>query len=314
MRNKTAGIMAAVLTAAMMFGSVAVHAAEDVTPASLAADVDKKFAEAESYAAEMNFGMDMDVNIESDGLSFDMSVQVGMDMDIETTADPEAAHMTGNMSMAMAMGGEAEPSEVEQTESYYVLEDGTPVAYSSEDGGETWKKTDEKLSTDLQSLFEGNSLYKAIADGDLEAELTGEDAINGEEVYVVSTSLSGDYLQEALDLGMNGDMESLFSGIDLAEQKVPAELMFYKESGLPARVSIDMSEMGKALMEASMGLTEEDLEGITFEIDVKEFGLEMTFHDYGSVAEITVPDDVKAAAETDAADAAEDTAAQDDAA
>ena len=300
MRKRMTGKWVAIAAAAaLVIGGAALPAgaAEDVTPASLAEGVNEKMEAVDSYAAGLNFDMNMDFFIEGQGMTLDMGMIMNMNMNMESTADPQAAHVKGSINMSMRMGDEESPMEDETFESYVVQEDGVTAAYSTGDGGETWETGEGEFDEEeIRNMISQMSFFQGIADGEVEAELAGTDEYNGQEVYVVNATLTGEYLQEAMNAGTGGEAESMFGDLDPSQFQAPAEILFYTENQLPARVSIDMTEMGKAMIEAAMGLSEEDLEGMELTVDVNAFGMEISYSDYGTVAEITVPDEVRAAA------------------
>ena len=304
MKRKITKMLTGVMTAALLFGygtaGTVFAAEEDVTPASLAEGAIEKLQEVDSYASEIGFVMDIGIGIEVEGETFNMGVLADMGLDMEMTLDPEAAHMAGQFSMATSMGDEDGEAETNAMETYFVKEDDGYATYSYSQEDDLWTRevSDADDSDDNEQTWESvNAIFQGIADGAMEAELTGEDTYNGEDVYVMTVLLSGEYLENTMNVGMGGEDSSLFgSDIDMDDLATPAMIMIYKESGLPALVSIDMSEIGAAMMESAMGLTEEDLEEITFEVTIGDFGMDIAFFDYGAIGEITVPDEIKAAA------------------
>ena len=294
MRKRIMGLVMVSLMAVSLSGTAVCAAEEDVTPASLAEKAGEMIKEQDSFLAALDFVMDADIGAEAEGMSFGMGIQVDLDLDVAVTMDPEASYMTGSMAMSMSMGDEAMPAEEEKMESYSVQEDGVMVTYQSQDGGETWTRQEGDTAGDIQSLLSDSSVFDGIVSGDLEAELVGEDTYNGEEVYVVTATMPGEYLQEALNMSQDTEAGAFLGGdVDLTGQSVPAEFMFYKESGLPACIKIDMSELGKALLESSLGGGDQ---GMDMNMDIYSFYMEIGFSDYGNIAEISVPDEVKAVA------------------
>ncbi len=270
---------------------------EPLTAVTLSQEALEKIKDVSSYAADMLFEYDLGMGMEVEEQTLVMKMDMTMDLSVEAVTDPQASHTQGTMDMSLKMrdGGENEveiASEQEDIESYVVAdESGMFMQYSSSDGGETWSKSETDPENMLASIEKMN-IYSKIADGSLPAELQeATEQLNGNEVYVVNTVLSGELLQEAVEAGLNEGADSMFGGedVDWSAVDAPAKISFYKESGLPAEFTLDMSGFGTAIAEQMLGSAAE-LEGM--EITTGQIALTFIYRDYDTIGEITVPEEV----------------------
>ena len=203
-------------------------------------------------------------------------VSLGMDMNMETTTEPEASHGKGAVSISMS--GMDFSVEMEM---YSVQEDGEYVTYTLME--DQWTK---EVSDDGEMTGEVDSIADNVEEYADQFELA-EDlvTVNDKECFELTGELDGDLFSEMMQTDM---MDSLAGyGIDeeaLSDMMFPCTIDIYKDSILPARLYFDMTESMAPLMEDS---------GVT----VSECYVDMTFMEYDTVEEITVPDEAVSAAE-----------------
>lgn len=265
--KKQKRLMALGITAAMAAGLLS-GCGTKATPENLLRDMQKNAEETES--ALLNFKMDIAMGDGTDDVS------LGMDMNMETTTEPEASHGKGAVSISMS--GMDFSVEMEM---YSVQEDGEYVTYTLME--DQWTK---EVSDDGEMTGEVDSIADNVEEYADQFELA-EDlvTVNDKECFELTGELDGDLFSEMMQTDM---MDSLAGyGIDeeaLSDMMFPCTIDIYKDSILPARLYFDMTESMAPLMEDS---------GVT----VSECYVDMTFMEYDTVEEITVPDEAVSAAE-----------------
>ena len=265
--KKQKRLMALGITAAMAAGLLS-GCGTKATPENLLRDMQKNAEKTES--ALLNFKMDIAMGDGTDDVS------LGMDMNMETTTEPEASHGKGTVSISMS----GMDFSVE-TEMYSVQEDGEYVTYTLME--DQWTK---EVSDDGEMTGEVDSIADNVEEYADQFELA-EDlvTVNDKECFELTGELDGDLFSEMMQTDM---LDSLAGyGIDeeaLSDMMFPCTIDIYKDSILPARLYFDMTESMAPLMEDS---------GVT----VSECYVDMTFMEYDTVEEITVPDEAVSAAE-----------------
>ncbi len=264
---------------------------EPVTASSLAAEAAAKIKDVNSYAYGVAMGFDTGITVKAEGMTMSMDIVMQMDMDYETTLDPLAAHMVGEMTMQMGEGEDGY-SESEKSEFYIVPEDGSLTRYSTTDGGLNWtKEATNAEDLDTSDLRENEVLNK-IADGSMEAALDEETTdFNGQEVYVIRTTLKGDQLGDTLEESTGGSADDML-GEDIDWSQVEAPLMLYinKETGMPAGMEMDLTSLGETMLTSMLGI-DDSIGDVT--MDMRKFNIIVSYSDFDSIGEIVVPEEIK---------------------
>ena len=261
MRKKSNKVMAAALAGAMTVALLS-GCATRATPENLLRDMEKNAEKTES--ALLNFTMSMIMSDESEEAGF------SMDMDMESTTEPEASHGKGTVSLDMSgMSFEVE------AEMYSVEEDDQYVTYTMMEDQWTREVSDAKeITGEVDGIAESMAEY---ADQfTLAEELV---TVNDQDCFELTGELDGDIFSEIMqtdmidslgDYGIDGEM---FSG-----RAFPCTIDIYKDSILPARIYFDMADTLAPLFEG-------------VDVNVTECYVDVTFMEYDSVGEITVPDE-----------------------
>ena len=261
MRKQSEKIMAVglagVMTAVLLAGC-----ATKATPENLLRDMEKNSDEVESTL--MNFKMNMAMSDDSDDVNF------GMDMDLEATTEPEASHGKGTVSMNM-MGMNFDVP----TEMYSVIEDDEYVTYTLMEDMWTREVSDEEdVTGEVDSMAESMAEY---ADQfTLAEELV---TVNDQECFELTGELDGDIFGEIIQPNLIDSLTGY--GIDeelLSDMVFPCTIDIYRDSILPARVYFDMADTFASLLQDA---------GVT----VSECYVDVTFMEYDSVGESTVPEE-----------------------
>ena len=261
MRKKSNKVMAAALAGAMTVALLS-GCATKATPENLLRDMEKNAEKTES--ALLNFTMSVVMSDESEEAGF------SMDMDMESTTEPEASHGKGTVSLDMSgMSFEVE------AEMYSVEEDDQYVTYTMMEDQWTREVSDAKeITGEVDGIAESMAEY---ADQfTLAEELV---TVNDQDCFELTGELDGDIFSEIMqtdmidslgDYGIDGEM---FSG-----RAFPCTIDIYKDSILPARIYFDMADTLAPLFEG-------------VDVNVTECYVDVTFMEYDSVGEITVPDE-----------------------
>lgn len=261
MRKKSNKVMAAALAGAMTVALLS-GCATRATPENLLRDMEKNAEKTES--ALLNFTMRVVMSDESEEAGF------SMDMDMESTTEPEASHGKGTVSLDMSgMSFEVE------AEMYSVEEDDQYVTYTMMEDQWTREVSDAKeITGEVDGIAESMAEY---ADQfTLAEELV---TVNDQDCFELTGELDGDIFSEIMqtdmidslgDYGIDGEM---FSG-----RAFPCTIDIYKDSILPARIYFDMADTLAPLFEG-------------VDVNVTECYVDVTFMEYDSVGEITVPDE-----------------------
>ena len=248
--------LALVLVFAMLFVVAGCGNKDDGGSNSKAAltarDVADKMIEAsanvKSFQTDTTCKIEISMSIGADGETFDMDMVMDMDMQTITSNDPVAGYFKTEMAMDFLGMNETTTQLV-----YVVEEDGELVTYTYSNMFEEWERSiaDEEYTS---KVTEGADTYNYLKDMKDE-ELTlakGTEKVDGKDTYVLSFTVSGDYLDK---MGM--DMSELMGeDLDFATLSFPMTLYIDTESFLPVRAvtAIDgLSEFFNDAMVASMG-------------------------------------------------------------
>ena len=287
MKKKSAAFLCLAAAAALTFagcdsGSSGTQTQQtqetEMTAQSLAAEIADHCADAGS--ASLTQKLSMDVNIAYGGTDYPISMSY--DFSGETTNDPLALHMTGKVSTTTA----GETTDMDN-EVYNLVDGNTETIYSNQNGA--WYKTAVDISDQNITDFLNTRLYRSIADGEVDADLTDEtEQVNDQDCYVITSDLTGDVLQDILaDVMSENSMDT--SSIDWAHIKAPIRILVYKDSLLPANFTLDARELGTAVFAC---LFDQVFGSGNYETTVNSFTVEYGFSDFGNVDPISVPDDV----------------------
>ncbi len=260
------------------------------TAQSLAKDAGKNMSDIKSVRTVEK--MDFDAAISMSGVSVDMAMD--LDLDMKLINDPEVkGQLTMNMSIAAA--GQSETMSMET----YMEQDGDQlVTYSTEDGGATFTKSEDKLSDyDLNSMVD-DTLYTAIEKGEIEATLREEtETVNDTEAYVIETTLTGDQFKKVIESSFSelSDAEIIPADTDWSSMSAPTVLYIAKDTKYPVKMTMECSSLGDAIINAMLGA--QDLGDTT--IEIKNFDITLELSDYNAVADIEIPAAAKETQEDD---------------
>ncbi|MBO4336488.1 MAG: hypothetical protein J5842_00250 [Lachnospiraceae bacterium] len=220
---------------------------------------------------------EMNIDIQASQLA----IKTDVTFDQESTAKPHNSHLT----MTTDMGNLGKKS----IEAYVMSEDSRYCVYYDNDG--KWMKmyvNNEDLSGKLSELglstFSGFTNY---SEGLQNLSMT-EETLNGENVYRINADISladaGDDVEDMINsLGLTN------SSLDVSGLKnMKLNMWVYKKSYLPAKITLDMTDLMDQIMEESVKGTM--AQG---QVSVNTAVMTVSYSDYGKVGKITLSDEAK---------------------
>lgn len=274
---------------------------------SLTKDAIKNLKKVES--AEAKIKTDGDISAVYETLNIGMNITLDSETDMEMTKDPERAKGSVNLIVG-AVGQE----QTVKGRFYRDRTDTDAITYVKWENGDWMKKTspvkqkeaeDEKASKGItmpDSVMQAVGLLKYLSDGSLTAQLNQETVqVNEKEAYQISSIISGDLLRQLIENGtINlGEIDLNTEEIDWANVSVPAELYIYKDSKLPARITLDCTAIGSQVVG---NMLKDDLEQLPFgkiRVDVSKFVVDITIDKYNEIEAIEIPAETAGAVESE---------------
>lgn len=265
MRKKIVWLLVSVmLLSAVVFGGCG---KKEVTAESLVKEVNENMEKVKSYTGDMD--MKMSMNVSSQGVAMDMDM--GMQGTIEYTAEPEIVHMKGTMDVSL-LGLSMD------MDMYSQVEDNKATVYMCMMN--EWMKSETGIDeSSIQDMY-------AIAEDGKDMTLAEEtEKIGDREVYVLTSTITGEEFQEIM-----GVMENMTEGVgdmDWSNMQANVTMKIYKDTILPASVSIEMSDSGEGI----------ESEGVT--VKFNNLSVVMNYVDFDSVDSIEIPEEALAAKSVD---------------
>ncbi len=260
--------MAAVMASAMMTAC-----GKRATPENLLEDMQKNMERLESF--EGNLAMAVEMSDGTDSFAFHM------DMDMGATQDPRAVYGKGNISLNMS--GTDIGTEMEL---YQVTEEDEAVTYVFVDN--TWSRT---VSED-DSMNLGVDITADIEDYADLFEMAGSTVgVNGKECFEMTGDIGGEAIAGLLGNGLESMAGLSLDEETLADVEIPCTIDIYRDSILPARFFIDMSDIIDTIVDVSSA-----------DVSVSECSVEVTYLDFDSLDTIEVPQEAVEATENSGLD------------
>lgn len=265
MRKKIVWLLVSVmLLSAVVFGGCG---KKEVTAESLVKEVNENMEKVKSYTGDMD--MKMSMNVSSQGVAMDMDM--GMQGTIEYTAEPEIVHMKGTMDVSL-LGLSMD------MDMYSQVEDDKATVYMCMMN--EWMKSETGIDeSSIQDMY-------AIAEDGKDMTLAEEtEKIGDREVYVLTSTITGEEFQEIM-----GVMENMTEGVgdmDWSNMQANVTMKIYKDTILPASVSIEMSDSGEGI----------ESEGVM--VKFNNLSVVMNYVDFDSVDSIEIPEEALAAKSVD---------------
>lgn len=230
--------------------------------------VEKNLADVTSFSNHV----EMDIKMEE----LVHYTKVTMDMVMENTMEPKAGHAKGTAEVTMR-----DVNLNSQMEIYQVEEDGVQVTYSGMDG--TWLKETTEESTGGIAL--DKNLFAEMGKSADEFQLADEVIeVDGKSCYEMYGDVTGKELMGVLGSQMlhGFGLVTLPDESAVAKLQIPVIFDVYEEDLLPARMHVDMTDVLNELYD-SLGES----------ADVSHYVIQLSFTEYDTVEEITVPEEIQ---------------------
>ena len=230
----------------------------------------------------MDMVMSLDMSLSAEGQTLDMPIS--MDMSMDTINEPLTAHATMNMNVMQ------QPVGVE----YYLEQSGENYQmYANMDGGGLESMSMDETELGQFSAVDGVEFYLQCASA---FEKVGEEEVRGATASRYDGEIPADMLAEALErsgaysmvegLGVSEDStEGLTSGMGLS-------IYLDNETGLPVRYDIDMTDLMREMMEATLAAVGA---GDAMSWEIGEASVSVTLSDFNGIDAIEIPDDARGA-------------------
>lgn len=230
----------------------------------------------------MDMVMSLDMSLSAEGQTIDLPIS--MDMSMDTINEPLTAHATMNMNVMQ------QPVGVE----YYLEQSGENYQmYANMDGGGWESMSMDETELGQFSAVDGVEFYLQCASA---FEKVGEEEVRGATASRYDGEIPADMLAEALErsgaysmvegLGVSEDStEGLTSGMGLS-------IYLDNETGLPVRYDIDMTDLMREMMEATLAAVGA---GDAMSWEIGEASVSVTLSEFNGIDAIEIPDDARGA-------------------
>ena len=268
MRKKIVWLLASV----MLLSAVALGGCgkKEVTAESLVKEANENMEKVKSYAGDLD--MQMSMNISSEGVAMDMDMV--MEGTFEGTMEPEIFHLKGTMDMSL-LGLSMDMDMYSQVEGDKAI---SYIGVMNE-----WMKSE--TAVDESSM---QDMYTVAGDGKDMTLAEETEKIDDREVYVLTSTITGEEFEQIMGL-----MDSMSSGVgdmDWSTMQADVTMKIYKDTVLPASVSIEMSDSGEGI----------ESEGVV--VKFNSISVVMNYSDFDTIDSITIPDEALAAPSVDGED------------
>jgi len=270
------GLMALVLCMGMLGGC----ANEEGKAEKIIDKAIQELKDVDSFTSNLELVMDVSMGRGNNQISTTMIAQMESDEIIET----HTVHGKGYIRMEAL--GEQEEADLE----VYALKEGDElIQYIGVDGD--WILNE--LDSDSLGMIPNEKLWDNLKN-EKNVKYAGTGKVDGKNTEAISIEIDGnameDTLGEALDsFPVDNEYKSLFTGFDLKGHNLSLKVDFYQDSGLPARITYDLSDLAEGMFESEFFSDLAD--GI--DIDVVEYKMIYTFENYNEVKVINIPDDLE---------------------
>lgn len=285
-------LLVAAAAAGAVVGGLALAGFFKLTPMKLTRKSIKELAKIQSF--------DSDVRMEYEGtiqfMGSDADFSLNADCDFQGVTKTGTSHVNGRLGTELPFLGELSVP----VESYQQYQDGSMLTYTRFNNSDWLKSKTEPPS--IQTPSEGGQLgtetriilgiMQKIASGEIVADLSEETEILwGQEVYRINITITGDLLNQIVHAvtGAQGENSVVPEDFDISDSDAAMVLYIYRESRLPARLVIDCTALGRAVIR---NLFKNSDAGETVSTGTNRFVITADITEYNTIDEITVPKEV----------------------
>ena len=281
-------VLAAAAAIAIVVGGLALAGFFKLTPMKLARKSIKELAKVQSF--------DSDISIEYEGtidfFGSDVEFALNADCDLKGVTKTGTGHVNGTLSTKLPLLGEISIP----VEGYQQYQDDGVLTYTKFNQSQ-WLRSKvapasaEGVQFDLDYKVVLGIMQK-IASGEIRTELAQEtETLRGQEVYRMDISIAGDLLNQIL-LAVSkaqGENSAVPEDFDISDGDAAIVLYIYKESKLPARIAIDCTALGRAVIR---NLLKNNSAGESISTGTSRFVITADITEYDTIDEITIPEEV----------------------
>lgn len=242
--------------------------------------IDKQ-KDVESSTSKMTLVVDMEMK------SGESAFAMGMDMEMTLDQLLKDKEVYGKGKIAVDALGSKDDTDIEM----YGVEDGDTFMQYSKSGDEwTSLALESNAINDMMNLA-------AIFDGTKNIKYDGTGEVNKKKTDRVVVTINGEQLSDLMGLASamdsSADISGMLKGLDLEDEELKVEMEFYQDSGLPARMYMDMGDMLEELMKQALKTQDTSMFG-DVEFNINEFSMEVEYLEYDHLKEIKLPADLEA--------------------
>lgn len=279
MRKKIKKILIVVLICAAAAAiAAAVYVNSKVTEVSLSKKVVKALSSASSLASTDT--IDFAGRADQSGVSFDVALKAVDENQV--SRQPSSVYSERTVDITLM--------DRSTTQKNYIYVDGDAgTMYASTDGSSWYSQaaSGEAYSIRTQSM---QALFEAVADETQSAVLDEETAQYGDEdVYVLTADVSGGLLKDVMTgmlTSIEGEDSNRYSSVDWDGVKASVKALIYKDSKLPAQITVDCPDLGSQIMSSSIGGAD------TTSLTCSKFTVQIDLNGYNETS-VTIPADIK---------------------
>lgn len=299
MKKRILFCLATLGAASMLFGFDSAETAD-----SLMEKMQTASQEAEGCTMDMDFNMDIGLNIGDGTSTSTLNIVANGGFDIAANVDPLAMSMDGSMKLS-AMGTNEDitmkmygvTSEDGQFDTYVYTEDSTT-------GESGWEHEVTEIPGGIDELMK-MSADMDLSEYGLDFELAPEAVdVDGTECYLLTAVMDSTSFETLINKSAELTGEDLSSDEDVAMvlsmlDGIKIKFEYYVDTAtyLPVKFHMDLNDSDMAAINQYAAMAMGDMgEGTTVEIDLNDVSFDAAVA-YGAANDITVPEEALAAAE-----------------
>lgn len=270
-----------VVCSILLVGILGVSACGNSTSAKdIVAKGIEELEKVKSSTNELSFVMDMTAKEGSKKAKMTMDINLTTKQMLKTKESYTEGKLTAEFD------GDSEESEIEM----YVEKDGKEYNRYTRTDGDYWET---ETDIDMEGADQ-TSIYIAIKKAK-NLEKDGEGKVKKEKTDIVKATIDGKYMEDVLgDLSQSDDNNflSMFGDdLDFDDIKIDVRAEFYQDSGLPAKVTIDLGKTLEKMLDKSI----KEAYGSKTGVKVDEYKVSMTSYGYNKLKkkDIAVPEEAK---------------------
>lgn len=239
-----------------------------VDPATLLDEVKSNLKKVDSYA--MQTKMDFEMQLKSGKTK--MNVEAVSDTTSKIDLENEIVFNQGSQKVS-ALGF----NQDEEVKSYITYVEDELVKFDYDFELEEWNSdyTDTLIEMDIKDFVKTLQSLKDI-------KSDGSGKVNGDSTYALEANLDLDELADLINFSDNSDALSMFGDLDFKGEELTIRFEVYKDTKLPAKISMDLTEAFTPLFEQA-AKSQKELEGFEFSADKATFDIEFSNYDDVSV-------------------------------